>query len=119
MGLINYQVEHDQMAEPNTAAVTGVFMGIAITAVDSNTMIGAFAGATLFVMSEKELSPLYRVIYLIISIVMGYLIAPSLIEHTFISQHATAGFVAGLLCITVALQLKNINLIKLFRGKFK
>jgi hypothetical protein len=119
MELINDSLEYRQMTEPHGSALATVFLGFAVTAVDGNTLIGAFAGATLFVMSETELSHLQRVVYLVISIVMGYLIAPSLIEHTFINQPATAGFIAGLLCITFALQLKNINLIKLLRGRFK
>lgn len=97
------------MAEPNTTTVASIGLSVSLAsllpAVDGNALIGAFAGATLFVMSARELPALTRAVYMIISLVMGYLTAPEVTEQTFIKQSAVAGFLSGLLCVTIALML--------------
>ena len=96
------------MAEPtSTTLVAGAtVVGLAfIPGIDSNALIGSFAGATLFVMSARELTLITRVCYLIISLVMGYMAAPELLANTFIQESGVAGFIAGLLSVSVALVL--------------
>ena len=115
------------MAEPSTAATAVLSTTIALASFlpgsDGNALIGAFAGATLFVMTSKELGLLTRFIYLFISLIMGYLLVPSVLAHTPIKEPALAGFVASLFCITIALkgmqQIENANLINILRGKSK
>lgn len=113
------------MAEPSTttlalATTTTVGAAALFPGVDGNAMIGAFAGATLFVVSARELRLLVRVLYLLISQAMGYIAAPEIVNHTFINETGVAGFIGGLLCITIALllleQVKNTTLFKLLRG---
>ncbi len=107
------------MAEPTSTttlavAATGLGFASLLPGVDGNALIGAFAGATLFVMSAKELTTLYRMGYLLISLIMGYMAAPEITAHTFIEQTGVAAFIAGLLCVTFALfvmeKLKELDL---------
>ncbi|EPJ56359.1 MAG: hypothetical protein OFPI_00260 [Osedax symbiont Rs2] len=115
------------MAEPSTTATavitTGIGLASFLPAIDGNALIGAFAGATLFVMHSKELGKFTRFIYLLISLIMGYLLVPVVQAYTPIAETALAGFVASLFCITIALkgmeQIQSANLINLLRGKSK
>lgn len=115
------------MAEPSTtaAAILSTSVGLAsfIPGIDGNALIGAFGGATLFVMASKELGVFTRFIYLFISLLMGYVLVPSVLAHTPIEEPALAGFVGSLFCISIALkgmqQIENTNLINILRGKSK
>jgi hypothetical protein len=113
------------MAEPSTTtaiavATTGVGLAAIFPGIDGNALIGAFAGATLFVMSAKELRHWVRAMYLLISLTMGYIAAPEIINLTFIKESGVAGFLGGVLCISVTLpvvrQMEDVNLINLIRG---
>lgn len=113
------------MAEPSTTAVaiattTGVGMASLFPGIDGNALIGAFAGATLFVMSARELTLFERILYMLISSVMGYIAAPEITANTFIQASGVAAFIAGFLCITVMLglikQLEGTDLISAIRG---
>jgi hypothetical protein len=70
--------------------------------VDANALIGAFAGATLFVLSAREVSIWMRLLYLIISLAVGYMLAPEITSNTFIQESGVAGFLGGLLCVTLS-----------------
>lgn len=116
------------MAEPTTTtaltlATAGVGVATLFPGVDGNALIGAFAGATLFVVSASELTLVMRLLYLVISITMGYLGAPELINHIPIEQTGVSAFICGLLCITVTLplikKLENVDLLTLIKGRFK
>ena len=116
------------MAEPSTTAVTvaastGIGLAAMFPGIDGNALIGAFAGATLFVMSARELSLWVRAVYLLISVTMGYIAAPELVSHLPIKETGVTGFIGGLLCITVAAplvrRLESIDLISLIRGGSK
>ncbi|MFN3881505.1 MAG: putative holin [Nitrincola lacisaponensis] len=113
------------MAEPSTTtaitvATGSVGLAAIIPGIDGNALIGAFAGATLFIMSAKELRHWVRAIYLLISLTMGYFAAPEIINLTFIKESGVAGFVGGVFCISVTLplvrQVEDMNLINLIRG---
>lgn len=116
------------MAEPGTAALTtstaaGIGLASLFPGIDGNALIGAFAGATLFVISARELPHWMRALYLLISLVMGYIAAPEITSHTFISQSGVAGFVGGLLCISVAQplvrKLETTDILSLLKGAKK
>ena len=116
------------MAEPSTTAATVVAatsIGLAtlFPGVDGNALIGAFAGATLFVMSARELSLWVRGIYLIISLIMGYISAQELTLHLPIQETGVTGFIGGLLCITLTApmvkRLEGVDLISAIRGRLK
>lgn len=113
------------MAEPSTTAVlvttyTGVGIASLFPGIDGNALIGAFAGATLFVMSASEMKIIARALYMLISLVMGYIAAPEIIANTFIQSSGVAGFIAGLLCISAALplvkQLEGTDIVGAIKG---
>ncbi|WP_027794562.1 putative holin [Paraburkholderia acidipaludis] len=97
------------MAEPNTttAAAVSAAIGLAGLApgIDGNALIGAFTGAALVVVTSKDLGLAKRAAYLLISLVMGYLAAPEIVNATPIRSTGVAGFFAAALVITVTLQL--------------
>lgn len=117
------------MAEPSTTAIalttaTGISLASVVFGLDADTAIGSFAGATLFITSTQELTLKTRILYLIISIVMGYFVAGEILKNTFIASPAVAGFIGGLTSITIGLliikQLQDGDLIKIissYRGK--
>lgn len=117
------------MAEPSSAAIvittaTGISLASVVFGLNADTAIGSFAGATLFITSARELTVKTRILYLIISIVMGYFMAGEIMQNTFISGPAVAGFIGGLTSISLGLlivkQLQDgdlIGLINSFRGK--
>lgn len=115
------------MAEPSStsAAVisSSITMATFLPGIDGNALIGAFAGATLFVATAKEIGIVLRFIYLFISILMGYFLAPSIISHSVVEEPALAGFIGGLFCITASLKImdyiQNTNIANLLRGKPK
>jgi hypothetical protein len=112
------------MAEPNTttaAATAGAVTAFSmLPGIDANTLIGACAGATLFVMSARDLCIFTRLVYLAISIAMGYLGGPPLLQHIF-GEPAVSAFVAAASAIGVGLKIINsvdeIDLSKWFRPK--
>lgn len=82
------------MAEPSTAAAVGsaslaaMLIGL-LPGIDANAVVGAFCGATLFVVSAKELGVFERLTYLVISFLIGYLGGPpmlgGMLEHSAVS----------------------------------
>jgi hypothetical protein len=119
----------NHMAEPSTAVIaiataTGVSLASVVFGLNADTAIGSFAGATLFITSTHELTIKTRILYLIISVVMGYFVAGEILQNTFIASPGVAGFIGGLTSISVSLliikQLQDgdlIGLISSLRGK--
>ena len=74
------------MAEPTSLSGAPLAAGVGLAAllpgVDGNALIGAFAGATLFVVSAKSLPIWQRLVYLLISIIAGYLAASVIVMPT-------------------------------------
>lgn len=97
------------MTEPNltTAAALSSVIGVAsvLPGVDGNALIGAFTGAALVVVSSRDMGLLKRTAYLLISLVMGYLAAPEIVQATPIRSSGVAAFFAAALVIVVTLQL--------------
>lgn len=117
------------MAEPSTTtaavAVTagGITVGSAMLGMDTEAATGALVGAAIFVVSAKELNLPTRIIYLLASVVLGYILTPEIVTHTFIQAPAVAGFVGGLLGVTggqlLLKQLHNTDLNWLIGGRKK
>jgi hypothetical protein len=67
------------MAEPASTTTAGALTGAALLALfpglDAGAVLGAFAGAAVFVMSSTDLSPFKRVGFLVASIAAGLLAA--------------------------------------------
>jgi hypothetical protein len=105
------------MPDPGTSTAltigTGAGIGIAsiVLGINPDAAIGAFAGATLFITSARELAIGTRFIYLLISIVMGYYLAGEIQRHTGIEAPGVAGFIGGLSAISIGLLI-----IKEFQG---
>ena len=99
------------MAEPSSTAVavttaTGITLASLFTGLEANTLIGATAGASLFVMSAKDLTIPVRAVYLLISLFMGYAGGPAVLGHIF-SEPAVSAFVFSACVIGVGLKLIN------------
>lgn len=111
------------MTEPNapTTAALPAAIGIVSLApgMDGNALIGAFTGAALVVVMSKDMSFVRRAMYMLISLVMGYLAAPEIVRATPIRSTGVAAFFAAALVIAVTLQLiegiKTLDLLSSFR----
>ncbi len=114
------------MSEPALATLaTSAALGTAtattalMPGIDGNALVGAVAGAALFVTSSRDLPLIRRVIYLVISTVVGYLAAPEVLAHLPLQSTALAAFLAGALVVTLTMQLieraKTFDLSTLFR----
>lgn len=96
------------MAEPSTtttALVAGIGFASLFPGIDGDTLIGAFAGAALLVVTSKELGLGVRLVYLVISLIVGYMAAPDLVRLTPIRSTGVAAFFAAATAITLALTL--------------
>jgi hypothetical protein len=104
-------------------AAMGFSLFSVFTGLDGSALIGAFAGAALFVITSRDVGPWYRLAYLLISLVMGYLLAPEIIAHSFVEQTAVAAFIGGVLCVTIALvaieKIKQIDIVALLAALFR
>lgn len=98
------------MAEPSTVTATSAAIGIATVSVFANvdvpTLMGATAGASLFVTSAKDLKLPARILYLFISLFMGYQAGPPLLSE-FLKEPAVCAFVGAVCCIAIGLKLIN------------
>lgn len=87
------------------AAVTGLLTGIDVLAV-----IGALAGALVFFTTTEEMPVWKRLVFLVVSFVMGYLFAPGMAELEMwgtrpFKYTGPAAFGASVLVVTVALAI--------------
>jgi len=88
----------------SVAAATGVGVVALFPGVDADTLIGAFAGATLFVVSAPALPLWRRAVYLVISLALGYLAAPELLRWLpFVHSPGLAAFIASATGISLSL----------------
>lgn len=69
-----------------------------------------FAGAVVFALHAKDVSIPKRIIYMIVSILLGYLGA--VMRHTGLQSHTLAAF--GLSAVVVTIALASIDKIKAF-----
>ncbi|MDR3429677.1 putative holin [Silvimonas sp.] len=113
------------MSEPvtNTALavlLTGASLASVIAGVDGDALLCAAAGATLFTISAKELPGWRRALYLIISLVVGYVGASEMVRLTPIKSTGAAAFLLSLLVVTVSLGLieraRTFDFAGLFKG---
>jgi hypothetical protein len=96
------------MAETNTSnAAPSAAVGLVSLApgIDGNALIGAFAGAALVVVTSKDICVGRRAAYMLISLVMGYIAAPEVVDATPIHSTGVAAFFAAALVIAVTLRL--------------
>ena len=107
------------MTEPTSAttlvlAASSVGLATLVPGLDGNAIIGAFAGATLVALHSRDVSVPSRIVYLVISWIMGYLAAPMVARQTHILETGVAAFLAATVVIALAVQLiervKSIDL---------
>ena len=96
------------MAEPSTAAAAGTATLTAavigmMPGIDANAVVGAFCGASLFVISAKDLGLFERFAYLLISFAIGYLGGPALLGD-MLEQSAVSAFIAAAVTVTAGLR---------------
>nr|DAP68890.1 MAG TPA: holin [Caudoviricetes sp.] len=98
-----------KMADPFTSGstlsglvvVSGISLVSVLSGVDGNALIGAFAGAALFVVRGQDLSIPRRLLYFAISIIAGYLAAPDVTRLMPVRETGVAALIAAALTITV------------------
>lgn len=106
------------MMEPTSSAVSaGVAMGaVAVTSllpgVNGDALIGAFAGAVVFALHARDISVAKRLIYMLVSFIIGYLAAPEVMRLSGVQSFTIAAFAASALVVTAA--LAGIEKIKSF-----
>ncbi|MFK3649280.1 phage holin family protein [Lysobacter capsici] len=98
------------MAEPTSLSTAGgLTAGVGLAAmwpgIDGDALIGAFAGATLFVVSAKSLPTWQRLVYLLVSVVAGYQSGIEIVRWIPIRSTGVAAFVASAVAITITLTL--------------
>lgn len=104
--------------EPTSSATTAVAtMGaVAITSalpgVNGDALIGAFAGGVVFALHAKDVAIAKRLIYMLVSILLGYMGADEVMKHTGLTSFTLAAF--GLSAVVVTLALAGIDKIKQF-----
>lgn len=112
------------MAEPSTPLAASTAGAITLTAmlpgIEPNTLIGACAGATLFVMSARDLCLFTRLVYLLISVSMGYLGGPPVLGH-IVDEPAVSAFLFSAGVVTLGLRVihsvDEIDISRWFRPK--
>ena len=103
------------MTEPGSTSLfittaAGIGLSSIFPGIDGNALIGAFAGATLVAITSKNLPLLQRLVYMVISLAIGYLAAPEVMNNTPLKQSGVAAFLAS--AAVIALTLHGIDLIK-------
>ncbi|MBH1600061.1 hypothetical protein I5U56_05075 [Stenotrophomonas maltophilia] len=102
------------MTEPTStgsmaALATGVGLASLLPGIETDAFIGAFAGATLFVVSAKDLSLWKRLIYLAISVVAGYMGGTEVMRRFDVASSGLAAFLCAATIITLTLTLALIE----------
>ncbi|KVT47057.1 putative holin [Burkholderia ubonensis] len=113
------------MAELNTISDVTPFAAIVLAScvpgIDGDALLGAFAGAALVAATSRNLGIAKCVAYMLISLVMGYLAAPEIVDALPIRSTGIAAFFAAALVITVAVTLidrvQGMDLLALVRRR--
>lgn len=115
------------MADPtsSTAVIATTAAGVGLASLvpwlDANALIGAIFGAAVVAMTKKELSPVSRLIGLLLSTIAGYISAPEIVAHSWLTQTGSAGAVGAVVIIPLLLKLlayvEKLDLASLLRPK--
>lgn len=101
------------MAEPSSTATafavaSGAGMAGLLAGIDANAAVGALCGAMLYFAAAQELPLAKRLLFFVISFVMGYLFSPALAKAQIlgigpIEFPGPAAFIAAALVVTATL----------------
>ncbi len=115
------------MAEPFSSSsmatsltlACGVSLASLLPGIDGNALVGAFAGAAVFVLHKSRLRLPIRISYFGLSMVAGYLAAPELTQWLPIHEHGISAFIASAAIITLTHKgldaLNQLDLIEWFK----
>ncbi|WP_314407373.1 putative holin [Pseudomonas kuykendallii] len=103
------------MSEPaSTAGVVvagaaGVSVAAVLASVNGDAAVGALFGSLIYFTTTRELPVWQRALFFVASLVMGYKLAPALVEATFLGVQpfrwpVFGGFVCSALVVTVTLK---------------
>lgn len=95
--------QHTLAALSGGAAAAGV-----MSQVDGWSLAAAFMGAVVFVLQSTELAVWKRLVFLPISVFIGYIAADEVMSHSGLGSRAVAAFVAAALTITVITRLMTV-----------
>lgn len=104
--------------EPTSSVASAAIMSGAVVAtslmpgVNADALIGAFAGAVVFALHAKDTRIIKRLIYMVVSFVIGYMAAPEVTHWTGLQHPTVAAFAASATVVTLA--LATIDRIKSF-----
>ncbi|MDR3429026.1 putative holin [Silvimonas sp.] len=96
---------------PLTSSASAAVLGAGVITIsilpgiNGDAAIGAFAGASLFVISAKELGRGRRLVYLLVSWVIGYMATEDVLRFVPITSSGLVAFFNSLLIVTIALGL--------------
>lgn len=98
------------MTEPTSTGslmtlATSVGLASLLPGIDGDALIGAFAGATLFVVSAKDLPIWKRLVYLAISVVVGYLGGTEVMQRFGVVSAGLAAFICAAVIVTLTLSM--------------
>lgn len=114
------------MPEPTTTttATLTALAGVSILPfVNGNALLGAVLGAAFIASYEKDMTAWQRIRTLLLSVGIGYIVAPEITSRTFITSDATAGLLASIFALFLLVKAvdwvkksKLADIWKLFRG---
>jgi hypothetical protein len=112
--------------EPTSSTISAglvfgtVALSTLIPGVNGDALIGAFAGAVVFTLHTKDLIVIKRLVYLIVSFVIGYIATPEVMHWTGVQSYGVAAFIASATVVTLALafieKIKAFDLSNLRKG---
>lgn len=96
------------MAEPASSTTLAITAGLGAAAllpfIDGDALLGAVLGATLIASTKRDIRWWQRLLSLLLSIGIGYILAPEVIGQTPIKSMAAAAFIAAICAIPLALK---------------
>lgn len=88
-----------------TAAIVGVTTASLVPGVDTNAVIGAFAGALFFMVFAKDLSVWARMGYFVASWIVGYYVSNEAIGQAWAKTSGLVAFFGALFTVVVCVSL--------------
>lgn len=96
------------MAEPASSTTLAATAALALAAllpfIDGDALLGAVLGATLIASTKKDIRWWQRLFSLALSVGLGYILAPEVINQTPVKSMAFAAFIASICAIPLALK---------------
>lgn len=102
------------------AALSAVALTSILPGVNGDALIGAFAGAVVFALHAGDLPVVKRLIYMLVSILIGYLGAGEVMHWTSLKSWTLSAFALSAMVVTAALagidRIKQFDITTLFNA---